>query len=64
MAVLQHTKRVDLDTRVATLKQQQRSVDARDLATGRRTALEINRKNGLFSGRGLVLDLASGGRFR
>ena len=65
MRAAQHyTERLDLDARVAALKQQQRDADEHLLASGRATPREINRKNGLISGRGLKLDLTSGGRLR
>jgi hypothetical protein len=59
-----HSKRLNLDERVAALKQQQRDADERALETGRLTPREINRKNSLISGRGLKLDLTTGGRLR
>jgi hypothetical protein len=63
-ATHQHIERSDLDARVAALKQQHRDADERLVATGRATPREINRKNALISGRGLKLDLTSGGRLR
>jgi hypothetical protein len=53
-----------LDERVAAAKQRQRDADEDALRSGRLTPAEINRKNGLISGRGLKLNLTSGGRLR
>lgn len=53
-----------LDERVAAIKQQQREADARALKAGRITREALARKNSLFSGRRLQVDLKSGGRLR
>jgi hypothetical protein len=49
-----------LDERVATLKRQQRDADAAALASGRTTREQLARKNGVFFGRQLQVDLKSG----
>jgi hypothetical protein len=56
--------RGQLDERVAAIKQQQREADARALKAGRITREALARKNSLFSGRRLQVDLKSGGRLR
>jgi len=60
----QERARGQLDERVAAVKQQQREADARALKAGRITREALARKNGLFSGRRLQVELKSGGRLR